>query len=181
MIELLESLEFWHWWVFGGALVVVETLLPSGILYGAALAAFIVGGGFALDVEFGWQLQIEAWIGMTVVLGWAGRTIRNRSLAPKVSPSPAPPNPPVPDVMGEPAATEEPKRQPLDLETPAPAPSAQTLIGGVYTIWAPITGGSGTLKIKGAAYVLSGPDLPAGSRIKVTADDGTTLTVEAAE
>ncbi len=202
MIELLESLQFWHWWVFAGALVVVETLLPSGILYGAAVAAFIVGGGLAADVGLTWQIQAAAWGGLTVVLGWAGRAIRNRSLAPKqhapdvpVDGRPSHPKPSAaepqtekvaepqsekvaepqtqkePDPIGEPAAPE----QPMELKTPV------DLVGGVYTIWAPISDGIGTIKIKGAAYNLTGPELPAGSRIKITADDGTTLTVEAAE
>jgi membrane protein implicated in regulation of membrane protease activity len=47
MIELLEGLQFWQWWLFAGALVVVETLLPSGILYGVVFAAFSVGAAMA--------------------------------------------------------------------------------------------------------------------------------------
>ncbi|MBT5860920.1 MAG: hypothetical protein HOH89_07180, partial [Alphaproteobacteria bacterium] len=47
MIEVLEALQWWQWWVFAMVLVIVETLLPSGILYGVGIAAFAIGAAMA--------------------------------------------------------------------------------------------------------------------------------------
>ena len=121
MNDLLQGLEFWHWWVFAGALVVVETLLPSGVLYGVAAAAFLVGVALAANVEFmtsNWLAQVGVWLVLAVLLGAAARVIRNRRLAPQ-PPLPDPPaagRPAKPNPLGEPAARD----QPLDLAKPAP-------------------------------------------------------------
>ena len=182
MIELLENLQFWHWWAFAGALVVVETLLPSGILYGVAIAAASMGGAVAADWEFAttWQVQLEGFVGLAVVFGWVGRKLRNRILArePTIILTPQPLKPPrdaKPPLNLENAALPAPKpAAPKPVAKPAPAkptpssPPEPDFVGGVYTIWSPITGGTGSIKIKGTDYALVGPDLPAGTRIKVT-------------
>ena len=231
MSDLLQGLEFWHWWVFAGALVVVETLLPSGVLYGVAAAAFLVGVALAANMELmtsNWLVQVGVGLVLAVFLGAAARVIRDRRLAPP----PPLPDPPAagrsakPNPLGEPAATDKPldlakpaaRRRPRPAATraqsamakarrrppaaglppsgpptagPAKAdggkrPAAGDLVGGpalgsIYTIWTPIENGKSALKIKGTEYAISGPDLPAGSRIKITAVDGTTLKVEAAD
>jgi len=177
MIELLENLQFWHWWAFAGALVVVETLLPSGILYGVAIAAASMGGAVAADWEFAttWQVQLEGFVGLAIVFGWIGRKLRNRMLArePAIVLMPQPLKPPrdaEPPLNLENAAL--PAQKPVAKPAPAkPTPSSPPepdFVGGIYTMWSPITGGTGSIKIKGTNYALVGPDLPAGTRIKVT-------------
>ena len=242
MIELLENLQFWQWWAFAGALVVVETLLPSGILYGVALAAFLVGVAMAGDLEMvaGWQGQVGGFAGLAVIFGWIGRGFRNRMLAPRSAdaeidsrpsvplkppaPTSSPAQPQAAPVAAKPAAkpaaaaakvkpapkpgpAPAAKKPPLDLKKPAPAaakPAAKPvvkkpapakkpasgagpaeppsdLIGGVYTIWTAIAGGTGSIKIKGKDYALVGPDMPGGSRIKVIAVKEKILKVEPAD
>jgi membrane protein implicated in regulation of membrane protease activity len=54
---------------------------------------------------------------------------------------------------------------------------AQGLIGRVFTLEKPIVGGIGTVKIDDTVWRVSGPDVPAGSRVKVTHADGASLEV----
>jgi inner membrane protein len=57
---------------------------------------------------------------------------------------------------------------------------ADAFIGRVFTLEKPIIDGSGTIGIGDTVWRVSGPDCPAGSRIKVAAIDGATLRVEPA-
>jgi inner membrane protein len=54
------------------------------------------------------------------------------------------------------------------------------LVGRVFTLEQPIQDGSGTVRIGDTVWRVSGPDVPAGSRVKIVAADGASLRVEAA-
>jgi inner membrane protein len=72
------------------------------------------------------------------------------------------------------SATEESKSNPfLNRRTEA-------LIGRVFTLEKPIIDGTGTVRIDDTIWRVAGPDTPAGSRVKVIAADGASLTVAAA-
>ena len=58
---------------------------------------------------------------------------------------------------------------------------ATRLIGKVYTLGEPIVGGNGTIRVGDANWLVSGPDLPSGTRVRVTGHDGTVLTVAPTE
>lgn len=53
-------------------------------------------------------------------------------------------------------------------------------VGRVYKLQEPIVNGRGTVKVDDTIWRADGPDLPAGSRVKVTAIEGTVLRVEPA-
>src|SRR5712691_11295882 len=55
---------------------------------------------------------------------------------------------------------------------------ADAFVGRVFTLDKPIVDGSGTVGIGDTVWRITGPDCPAGSRIKVAAVDGGTLKVE---
>jgi membrane protein implicated in regulation of membrane protease activity len=57
---------------------------------------------------------------------------------------------------------------------------ADAFIGRVFTLEKPIVGGNGTIGIGDTVWRITGPDCPAGSRVKIAAVDGATLTVERA-
>jgi len=57
---------------------------------------------------------------------------------------------------------------------------AEGLIGRVFTLDKPIVDGVGTVKIDDTVWRVSGPDAPAGSRVKIVSADGASLTVAAA-
>jgi inner membrane protein len=53
-------------------------------------------------------------------------------------------------------------------------------VGRVFTLEKPIVDGVGTVRIDDTVWRVSGPDCPAGSRVKVAHADGANLQVEAA-
>ncbi|MDE5441560.1 NfeD family protein [Bradyrhizobium sp. CSA207] len=57
---------------------------------------------------------------------------------------------------------------------------ADALLGREFTLEKPIVDGSGTMRIGDTVWRVSGPDTPAGTRVKVVQVDGANLTVAAA-
>jgi membrane protein implicated in regulation of membrane protease activity len=55
---------------------------------------------------------------------------------------------------------------------------AQGFVGRIFTLDKPIVDGTGTVRIGDTIWRVTGPDSPAGSRIKVARADGATLYVE---
>jgi membrane protein implicated in regulation of membrane protease activity len=55
---------------------------------------------------------------------------------------------------------------------------AEAFIGRTFTLERPIVNGSGTINIDDTVWRITGVDMPAGSRVKVTRVDGTALRVE---
>ena len=56
----------------------------------------------------------------------------------------------------------------------------KALIGREFTLEKPIIDGSGTVRIGDTVWRVAGPDIPAGTRVKVVQVDGANLTVAAA-
>jgi inner membrane protein len=54
---------------------------------------------------------------------------------------------------------------------------AQTYIGRTFTLDRPIVDGRGQLKVGDTVWLVEGPDLPAGTRIRVTGTENTLLRV----
>lgn len=57
---------------------------------------------------------------------------------------------------------------------------ADALIGRVFTLEKPIIDGAGTVRIDDTVWRVSGPDAPAGSRVRIVQADGASLTVAGA-
>jgi membrane protein implicated in regulation of membrane protease activity len=57
---------------------------------------------------------------------------------------------------------------------------ADSYVGRVFTLDKPIVDGVGTIRIEDTVWRVSGPSMPAGSRVKVARADGAELEVEAA-
>jgi inner membrane protein len=56
----------------------------------------------------------------------------------------------------------------------------EALIGREFTLEKPIVGGTGTVRIDDTIWRVAGPDVPAGSRVRVVQADGASLTVAVA-
>jgi membrane protein implicated in regulation of membrane protease activity len=69
------------------------------------------------------------------------------------------------------------------VEKPAESPflnrRAEGYIGRVFTLDKPIVDGCGAVRIDDTIWRVSGPDCPAGSRVRVAGSDGANLRVEA--
>jgi hypothetical protein len=57
---------------------------------------------------------------------------------------------------------------------------AEGYVGRVFTLERPIVDGAGTIRIEDTLWRVRGPDLPAGSRVKIARADGAELAVEVA-
>jgi len=55
---------------------------------------------------------------------------------------------------------------------------AQAFVGRTFTLEKPIVDGGGTVRIDDTVWRVTGPDAPAGSRVRVVAAAGSLLTVE---
>ena len=55
---------------------------------------------------------------------------------------------------------------------------AEALVGRVFTLEKPIIDGAGTIRVGDTVWRVTGPDVPAGSRIKVMRADAAMLVVE---
>jgi membrane protein implicated in regulation of membrane protease activity len=66
-------------------------------------------------------------------------------------------------------------------ETASPFLNRRTdaLVGRVFTLEKPIQDGAGTVRIDDTIWRVTGPDAPAGSRIRIVKADGAMLTVAA--
>ncbi|CAL79889.1 conserved hypothetical protein [Bradyrhizobium sp. ORS 278] len=54
------------------------------------------------------------------------------------------------------------------------------LVGREFTLEKPIVNGNGTVRIDDTVWRVAGPDIPAGSRVRIVQADGAQLTVTAA-
>ena len=70
------------------------------------------------------------------------------------------------------------------VEKPADRPflnrRAEGYVGRIFTLDKPIVDGIGTVRIDDTVWRVSGPDCPAGSRVKIARAEGAELLVEAA-
>lgn len=55
---------------------------------------------------------------------------------------------------------------------------ANALVGQVFSLDAPIENGQGRVKVNDSYWRVSGPDCPAGGKVRVTGSNGTVLDVE---
>ncbi|MFV1984247.1 MAG: NfeD family protein [Thiohalomonadales bacterium] len=53
----LETLVYWHWWILGVGLVILEIFAPGAIFLWMGIAAGIVGFILMLFPELTWQVQ----------------------------------------------------------------------------------------------------------------------------
>lgn len=67
MIEFLNSIEYWHWWVVAALLVTIEIFAPSTLLIWPGIAAAIVGGVMFAADDFGWRYQLLLFVALAVL------------------------------------------------------------------------------------------------------------------
>jgi membrane protein implicated in regulation of membrane protease activity len=69
-----------------------------------------------------------------------------------------------------------------NVEAPSDSPflnrRVEGYVGRMFTLEKPIVGGVGTIRIDDTVWRVSGPDCPAGSRVKVARAEGASLVVE---
>lgn len=75
MEALFDGLSYWHWWILGALLLVVELLAPGIIFLWLAMAAGVTGGLLLLVPGLGWEIQVLVFSVLGVISVLAGRRI----------------------------------------------------------------------------------------------------------
>jgi hypothetical protein len=147
-MSLLDELVFWHWWVLGLALLVLEVVMPGTFFLWLAVAAGITGLVMLVFPAMGWELEVVVFAVLSVATVVIGRAIV--------------------------------KRHPIETEDATLNRRAEQHVGKVYALAGAIENGRGTLQVGDSVWRVEGPDLPAGTRVRVTGAEGAILKVEKA-
>lgn len=149
--SLVTELGPWSWWIGGLALLGAEILLPGMFLLWIGLAAIVVGTiSFPLWGSPLWEWQVQ-WL-VFAVLSVISALFGRRIMA----------------------ARDDDSDQPLLNRRMA------SLIGRTATLEEPIREGRGRIRLDDTLWVVRGPDLGAGARVRVIAFADRDLTVEEA-
>ncbi len=145
------NLLFWYWWAFAALLVVVEIFAPGFVFLWLAASAFLTGLLLWAVPDLAWQWQLLSFTGLGLVTV-AGWLWAQRRFAPLRGAG----------------------------EAPALNRRGEQLLGREFELLEPIEGGRGRLRVGDTVWPVTGPDLPAGTRVRVTGVEGTRLRVAAA-
>lgn len=71
MLDFLQDMTWWHWWIVAAVLAALETLLPGAVAIWFAVSALIVGA-LLLLIPIPWQLQLVLFgvLGVVALLLW---------------------------------------------------------------------------------------------------------------
>lgn len=147
--SLIVELGPWTWWILGLVLLGLEILVPGVFLIWVGLAAIVVGVlSFMLGGSDVWSWQIQ--LLAFAVLSVVAVTIGRKFLA---------------SARGN--STDQPM---LNRRT-------DSLIGRTATLEEPIRNGRGRIRLDDTIWVVRGPDLAAGTDVRVASVTDGDLTV----
>ncbi len=152
MIErIILELGPWSWWVLGLVLLAAEVVAPGVFLVWIGIAAILTGVVSLLLWEAGfWVWQLQ--LVFFAALSIAAVFAGRRLLARSGN------------VSDEPLLNQR----------------GASLIGRTAVLTQPIAEGRGRIRLDDTTWSVEGPDLPAGTRVKVIGANGGRLTVESA-
>lgn len=149
LMSLVAELGPWSWWVLGLVLLAAELIAPGFFLVWIGLAAIIVG---ALSLAL-WEQAFWAW--QLQLLLFAALAV-------------------IVVVLGRRYVY----RAGQESDEPYLNQRGASLVGRTATLHEPIAEGLGRIRLDDTYWTVMGPDLPAGTRVKVIASNGRDLTVE---
>ena len=149
--NLVVELGPWSWWLLGLVLLAAELVLPGFFLVWIGLAGIIVG---ALSLLF-WDDAF--WVWQLQWLVFAAVAVIVALLGRRY-------------FYNNNQVTDEPFLN----------QRGASLVGRTATLEEPIVNGRGRIRLGDTLWRVSGPDLPAGTRVRVTTAQNAQLVVEAA-
>lgn len=152
LVDFFSQLGPWNWMALGFVLLILEILVPGVFLLWIGLAALIVGGLSLVVWDAGfWVWQVQVILFLALSLACA---LLGKKIMGKRG-----------DVTDQPLLNRR----------------GDQLVGRIATLTEPIVDGRGRVKIGDTIWRVSGPDLPAGTkvRVKAAADLDLELVVEA--
>ena len=147
----IQELGPWNWWVLGFVLLAAELVAPGVFLIWIGIAALIVGILSLMLWEIGfWTWQVQ--FVLFALLAVVAVLLGRRF------------------VLSSSEATDEPLLN----------RRAESLVGRTAVLEKPIAEGRGRIRLDDTIWIIEGPDLPAGPRVRVVSTHGRNLTVESA-
>lgn len=141
----------WSWWILGLLLLAAELLVPGVFLVWIGLAAIAVGAlSLALWATPAWSWEVQMLLFAALSVTFV---LAGRRFY---------------------ARNDGHSDQPLLNRRSA------SYVGRIGTLGEPVIDGRGRLRIDDSFWPVRGPDLPAGTRVRITGADGNTLSVEKA-
>jgi inner membrane protein len=150
LMRLILELGPWSWWVVGMALLAAEMMVPGFFLVWIGLAAIVVGVVSLLL----WQSAFMTW--QVQMLLFAALAVAAAILGRRY-------------VYHSHLVSDEPYLN----------QRGASLVGRTATLKEPIAEGRGRIRLDDTYWSVMGPDLPAGTRVRVVASNGRDLTIEA--
>lgn len=148
---ILQEVGPWSWWILGMVLLGAEILVPGVFLVWVGLASIAVGAlSLALWGAGYWPWEVQFVVFAALSVVFVLAGRRFYAHADKESDEP---------LLNQRGAT---------------------LIGRIGTLGEPVVDGRGRLKVDDSFWPVRGPDLPAGSRVKISGVDGSVLLVDKA-
>jgi membrane protein implicated in regulation of membrane protease activity len=149
MMEWLEHIVFWHWWILAGLLLILELTAPAFFFLWLGIAAAAVGLIMLVFPSIGVETQLVLFAIASIVSVIAWRKYR--------------------------------ESRPLVTDQPNLNRRGHQYIGRVFSLTEPISNGVGKVIVDDSTWKVKGPDLPAGTHIRVMGVEGVIFTVEAAD
>jgi membrane protein implicated in regulation of membrane protease activity len=149
MTEAFAALEFWHWWILGLGLVIIEVIAPGFFLLWIGIAAGLTGLLALVVPTTPWEIQLIVFgvLSVACVIGWRAYL----------------------------------KRHPVKTDDPTLNRRGSQYVGRVFNLDEAIVNGRGAVRVGDTVWRAEGPDLPTGTKVKVTGVAGTVLQVEKVE
>lgn len=147
---LVAELGPWSWWIVGLVFLGLEILIPGVFLLWIGLAAIVVG---AVSLGF-WTAEFWGWqlqLMVFAVLAVAFALVGRR-------------------ISGSSTESDQPMLN----------RRVEGLVGRTATLEEPITEGKGRIRLDDTTWIVQGPDMPAGARVRITTAQAGGLTVERA-
>lgn len=140
--------DYWWWLIAGVILAIAEILIPGIFMIWLAAAAGLTA--FVVWLLYGFAPSTGLQLVIFAVLAF-GSIYAGRAIMRK-----------------HPTASSDPKLN----------DRAARLIGEIGTVVEPLAGGAGRVQVGDSPWPATGPDIPAGERVRITGVNGTRLTVE---
>ncbi len=73
MIEFLQNIEFWHWWMAATLLLILEIFAPGVVFVWIGISAALIGALLFAMPDMPWELQFSIWGIFAVLSAVIGR------------------------------------------------------------------------------------------------------------
>lgn len=149
--SFIQSMGVWNWWILAVILMGLEVLAPGTFFLWFGISAFVIGSiSLAMGPESAfwvWQTQVIGFVIVSVISAIFGRRF-----------------------MSQYGSVDDPENTNLNRR-------GQQLVGRKVLVLEDIAQGQGRAKIGGTTWLITGPDMPKGTQVRVVGVKGGTLQV----